>query len=71
METVQFKTTIKCEGCIAKVTPNLDKVVGAGKWQVDIQNPDKILTVNTEAADAAAVINAVQSAGFRQKKISG
>ena len=45
METLKFKTNIKCSGCIATVTPFLNKTVGAENWQVDIQAPEKTLTV--------------------------
>jgi hypothetical protein len=46
MET-KFKTNIKCDGCIAKVTPALNETVGQGNWNVDLQNPNKVLTIQT------------------------
>jgi copper chaperone len=68
METTQFKTTIKCSGCIAKATPFLNEVLGEGKWEVDINNPSKILTVAGET-DQKKVIEAVENAGFKAEKI--
>lgn len=64
MESLKFKTTIKCSGCVAKVTPHLNETVGEGKWQVDLMNPAKILTVSNET-DAAKIKAAVEKAGFR------
>jgi len=64
---LQFKTNINCEGCIAKVTPALDAAAGAGNWSVDTLNPGKILTV--QGSDAAGIMEAVRSAGFRIEKI--
>lgn len=62
MSTLQFKTNIKCGGCIATVTPFLN-TEGIEKWEVDLQNPDRILTVDTEKS-SAEVTKLVQDAGF-------
>ncbi|MGF7219126.1 copper chaperone CopZ [Spirosoma lacussanchae] len=70
METIKLKTNIKCGGCIATVTPFLNESVGAGNWQVDTQNPDKILTVQTEAVTADTVKAAVQRAGYKAELLS-
>ena len=64
MSTLQFKTTINCGGCIKAVTPALNQAVGAGNWQVDTANPAKILTVTSDQATAAQVVQAVEAAGF-------
>jgi copper chaperone len=63
METLKFKTTIKCSGCVAKVTPFLNEAIGSDKWEVDTANPSKLLTVFGEN-DKTKVIEAVQKAGF-------
>ena len=64
MATLQFKTTINCGGCIKAVTPTLNQTVGAGNWQVDTANPAKILTVTSDQATAAQIVQAVEAAGF-------
>lgn len=64
METLRFKTNINCGGCIKAVTPQLNKVQGIARWQVDTDNPEKILTVETQGADVATVKKAVEAAGF-------
>jgi copper chaperone len=68
METIKFKTTIKCSGCVAKVTPFLNKALGEGNWEVDTNNPSKVLTVVDET-DQAKVIQAVEKAGYKADKI--
>ncbi|MFN8271964.1 MAG: heavy-metal-associated domain-containing protein [Chitinophagaceae bacterium] len=65
METLQFKTNINCSGCVAKVTPRLNETTGIAQWNIDTNNPDKILTVQTEAASKEQVIEAVKKAGFK------
>lgn len=68
METIKFKTDIKCAGCIAKATPYLNEVAGEHNWQVDINDPSKILTVNA-ATDVARLKDAVSKAGFKVERL--
>ncbi|SHL36489.1 Copper chaperone CopZ [Hymenobacter psychrotolerans DSM 18569] len=64
MKTLHFKTNINCGGCIKAVTPTLNEQAGAGNWQVDTANPDKILTVSSERLTTEQVVKAVEQAGF-------
>jgi copper chaperone len=68
METSKFKTTIKCSGCVAKVTPFLNEAVGEENWEVDYNNPSKVLTVVGEN-DKEKVIKAVEKAGFKAEML--
>lgn len=63
-QTLKFKTNINCSGCIAKVQPRLDAEKGISSWSVDTDNPEKILTVQTELS-AADIISLIQMAGFK------
>jgi copper chaperone len=66
MKTLKFKTNIKCGGCVAAVTPHLNALKGvAGNWQVDLQNPDRVLTVETESAGPDTIKAALQKAGYK------
>lgn len=70
METLQFKTTIKCSGCIEKVTPYLNETVGENNWEVDLQNPQKVLTIpNSEQINSSEVVEALAKAGYKAEKI--
>ena len=69
METMKFKTNIKCSGCIAAVTPFLNKTVGENSWRVDVQDPDKILKIDRQDVPAEEVVRAVQGAGYKAEKI--
>jgi len=68
MERLKFKTNIKCSGCIAKVTVNLNESAGEGNWEVDLNNPAKVLTIKGEAT-AAKIKEAVERAGYHAEKI--
>lgn len=70
MKTIKFNTNIKCAGCVAKVTPHLNALDGiAGNWQVDIYNPNKVLTVQSEEVETAKIKEAVQKAGFTIEQV--
>ena len=70
METLRFKTTIKCSGCLGKVTPFINKAAGEDNWEVDIENPDNILTVVPETGITGNdIIKAVEEAGYKAEKI--
>ncbi|MRG44669.1 hypothetical protein GFS24_06065 [Chitinophaga sp. SYP-B3965] len=68
METVQFKTNIKCSGCIATVTPALNELVGKDKWEVDLLSPDKVLTVPA-AVDEEEIRKALEKVGYKAEEI--
>ncbi len=61
---LQFKTNINCGNCIRTVTNFLNDVEGIEKWEVDTNNPDKILTVEGEEVKAEEIVEAVEEAGF-------
>ncbi|HRG34266.1 MAG: heavy-metal-associated domain-containing protein [Saprospiraceae bacterium] len=62
---LQFKTNINCSGCIAKVTPFLNDAEGISHWEVDTNNKDKILSVESDGITEAEVMKKVQEAGFK------
>ncbi len=75
METLEFKTNIKCGGCIAAVTPFLNDIEQVDSWNVDTASPDKVLTVQTTARRPGdnrigeTVRKAVERAGYRAEPI--
>ena len=69
MQVSKFKTNINCEGCIKSVTPHLNALDNVESWQVDIDDPDKVLRVELEEGDEQGVIDAVERAGFSIEKM--
>lgn len=61
---LKFNTNIKCMGCVAQVTSELNELAGAEQWEVDITTPSKVLTVKSDTLDHADIIAAVAKAGF-------
>lgn len=70
MKKAVYKTNINCGGCIATVTPFMEKARGVEEWSVDTDSKNKLLTVSGNDLDKAEVENLVKSAGFeiREKK---
>jgi copper chaperone len=68
METNKYKTNIKCTGCVATVTPFLNAAVGESKWEVDLTDPSRVLTVKADA-DTNVVIAALEKAGYKAEKV--
>lgn len=69
MNTLKFKTNIKCGNCIAAVTPHLNAVSGINSWVVDLKDPNRTLTVQTDEADPATVKKAVETAGYKAEAV--
>lgn len=67
---MKFKTSINCGGCVAKVTPLLNSREGIKQWNVDTDNPDKILTVVPNGATQDEVMETVKKAGFKIEPVS-
>ncbi len=65
---LKFKTNINCGGCIAAVSPKLSQIEGL-KWEVDTQNPNKVLKTVSDSNLEFEIIEAVKSAGFIIEKI--
>ncbi|WP_428232520.1 heavy-metal-associated domain-containing protein [Flavobacterium sp.] len=68
-KNLQFKTTLNCGGCVAKVKSDLDSAEGIIDWSVDTNNTDKILTVHSEGATEDEIIAIIKSKGFKAEPL--
>ncbi len=65
---IKFKTSINCNGCLAKVTPVLNKIEGIIEWDVDLGDQNKTLTVKSNDLSAEVVIDKLKEIGFRAEE---
>lgn len=65
MKTFQFKTNIKCGGCVATVTPFMNELKGIGHWEVDTNSQDKTLRVESIGISKEEIIETVKKAGYK------
>ncbi len=69
MNTYQYKTTMSCSGCVSKVEQFLNEEKGILKWSVDLNSPDKLLTIETETIDPSQIPAILQKAGYRAERV--
>ncbi len=62
--TRQFRTNLRCGSCVAAIKPHLDDALGVDRWMVDIESPNKTLTVDADSP-IKAVKEAVAQAGYQ------
>lgn len=67
MAILSFKTNLNCLGCVSKITPILDSISQIKHWEVNLNTPDKILTIFGDATEAE-IINNVLDSGFEIEK---
>jgi len=64
MKKLSFKTNIQCSNCLSKVSPKLNEQAEIYNWAVDLQDPNKTLTIETNSLDAEDIRKVVLKAGF-------
>ena len=68
MERIKLRTNVKCNGCIATVTPFLNNLKGLENWSVDLSDPQRILTADISGILAEDVIAELKKAGYIAEK---
>jgi copper chaperone len=69
MEIFVFKTNLKFKKHVRHLTPLLDELPGMIRWNVDLQDSDKVLRVVAREVSPVTVVNAVRTAGYRCEEL--
>lgn len=69
MSIQRFKTSLKCQGCVDKVTPGLNQLENVFSWKVDLTDPNRLLIVESEEATDRAVITLLESLGYKAERV--
>ena len=69
MKTLKFKTNINSGSSVASVKPTLDSWKEIDSWKVDITNPEKVLTIETNEIEEKAVIERLSSVGYKAEAV--
>lgn len=69
METLKFNTSLKCSGCVAAIQPKMDQLENVKKWDVDLTQPIKVLTVEGENLNEQEIVKAIESSGYTAEKV--
>lgn len=63
-ETVTFKTTIHCEGCVQKVNENISFERGVKDLKVSLDNKQVTITFDPSKTDQATLAKAIEKLGY-------
>lgn len=69
MEQVKLKTDLSCRHCVMKVEPLLKEGKGIVSYSIDLEHPDKLVTIESEGADISQLIKGFNKAGYKAEKI--
>ncbi|NBB88384.1 MAG: hypothetical protein GVX96_01165 [Bacteroidetes bacterium] len=59
-----FNTNLQCSNCRAKVEPLLNKSQEVLDWDLDLEDPDRKLTVELAGGNPKNIIELVKKVGF-------
>ncbi len=62
MNTLKFKTNLKCAGCMYAIKPYMDALEGVNSWDVDLDSPEKVVEVKTDSATPEEIKEAIEKA---------
>lgn len=68
-EVFIFKTNVKNKKLIKKLSPLLDRHLLITKWNLDLEDCDKILRVEASSEIAAEIISLLQNKGFECEEL--
>lgn len=73
MQTLKFKTSLKCNGCVNAIKPGIDAIKEIKSWRVFLDVQDKTLEVDFDDSSEIEITNKVQKiltkAGYLIEKI--
>jgi copper chaperone len=69
MQTMKFKTNVNCANCVDKLSTYLNPIVGIYKWEIDLTDPAKVLTVEAKSLSADEIKAVVKLAGFQAERL--
>ena len=69
METIRFKTNLKCGGCIKAINTGLESLNIIDTWNVDLDNPDRVLEIKAPEDVSEQVIESVKKAGYQISRL--
>jgi len=65
METLKFKTSLKCNGCVSNLKPYLDSIKEIKSWNIDLNHQDKILEISIENLSLIDLLEKLKPSGYQ------
>jgi hypothetical protein len=61
----KFRTNLRGTSCILTIAPFMDAVIGPKRWEVDLNDLDKVLTIHVaDPGHVKLVAGAIERAGY-------
>ena len=64
MEKVVLKTDLSCKHCLMRVEPVLKNEKGVVDFSINLQHPDKLVTISSDGADIKGIISKFNKVGY-------
>lgn len=69
METTILKTDLHCSSCVEKIDPILKEESSIRDYNINIEHPDKLITIKAEGLNIESVVSKFRDAGYKAEKI--
>lgn len=69
IQTLRFKTNLKCSGCVKAITPGLESLNLIESWNVNLESPEKVLEVESETDISDQVMESIKKAGYQISRL--
>ena len=67
---MEFKTSLKCSGCVERITPRMNSLDGIISWEVDLTKSVKILKVESMKDNEQEIVSVLRENGYTCEKIA-
>jgi copper chaperone CopZ len=69
MEVLVFKTNLRFKKQIDAVTPHINNLRGITRWNVDLDDIDKVLRIESDNLNPRTVETTLQQAGYHCEEL--
>ncbi len=71
MEVLILKTNIRFKKQVKAVAPLLNSLNSIANWNIDLQDVDKVLRIESPGMEIAEAVQIIRSAGFHCEELAG
>jgi tRNA G26 N,N-dimethylase Trm1 len=71
MEVLILKTNIRYKKQVKEVAPLLNGSDGISRWNIDLEDIDKVLRIESNDMKITEVVQLIQEAGFHCEELAG
>jgi len=69
MEKIILKTDLSCQHCVKKVEPVLKSEPGILDYSIDLQHPDKLVSISSDGVNVDSIIANFKAVGYTAEKV--